>query len=372
VVRAVLDWCTLLPRRGHQVTLLTYDTTDIPSEWLPYRPGVPQVVALPRTNRLGRLNAPALEIALSVIENADVLHLHGMWLTSNLQLANIARETATPFVLTTHGMLDDWATSQGFVKKRIFHALFGRRFIRQAARAHCTAAEEQRQAEPWLEPTPVSVLPYLVDLEPFQNLKTRDTLAAPSSVASSPANAIPTLLFLSRLHAKKGPELLIDTMAELRKRGQPARLLIAGEGETTYEAALRDRTRQFALGDIVKFLGLITGDAKLALFQSADLFVLPTSQENFGIALIEAAACGTPLLTTKGVDIWRELEPAGARIAERSVNGFADAIEELLRDRAALAKRGQASREWVFNTLDPDKLAAEYEALYQSVADRLP
>jgi glycosyltransferase involved in cell wall biosynthesis len=367
VVRAVLDWCTLLARRGHRVTLLTYDAADVPRDWLPCRPGVPQLVTLPRTSRLGRLNGSALRTARPIIEDADVLHLHGMWLPSNLQLADIAHEVRTPYLLTIHGMLDDWATSQRWLKKRLFHSLIGRRFVRRAARVHCTAIEEQRQASPWLAKTPVSILPYLVDLEPFRQLAARD---ASTTASFSPAE-IPTLLFLSRLHPKKGPELLIDTMAELRKRGQPARLLIAGQGGPAYEARLRERTHQLDLGDTVKFLGLITGDAKLALFQSADLFVLPTSQENFGIALIEAAACGTPLLTTKGVDIWRELESAGAKIVERSVNGFADAIQELVRDRAALAKRGQSCREWVFNTLDPDRLAGEYETLYQSVAGKL-
>jgi glycosyltransferase involved in cell wall biosynthesis len=365
VVRAVLDWCRLLAHRGHRVTLLTYDATDIPQEWLAQGTALPQIVVLPRPNRLGRLDAVALNLAQSVIERVDVLHLHGLWLSSNLQLAAIANKLETPYLLTTHGMLDNWATSQRFVKKRIFHALIGRQFLEKAAQIHCMAEEELRQATPWLNGAPATILHCLVDLEPFQNLSKRT-----ASTDRNAGESIPTLLFLGRLHVKKGIDLLIDVMAELRRRGQAARLLIAGQGEAGYEADLRDQTRRLGLDDVAQFLGLVTGDAKTSLFQSADLFVLPTSQENFGIALIEAAACGVPLLTTRGVDIWRELEAAGAAIAERSVTGFADAIERLLRDRAQLQKNAGAVRDWVFATLDPERLLPEYERLYQSVASR--
>lgn len=358
VVRAVLDLCRLTSAGAHQITLLTYDASDVPPEWQAGGRGFPRLVTLPRVNGLGRLPAAALRIARPLLDQADVLHLHGMWLPSNLQLAALARELGTPLVLTPHGMLDDWATAQRRLKKRAFHSLFGRRFIQQASRIHCTAEEEKRQALPWLGTAPVTVLPCLVDLEPYRDL------AAP---AQSPKASIPTLLFLGRLHPKKGPDLLIQTVAELRRRNQSVRLLIAGQGEASYEARLKEQTQQVGLDDCVRLLGLVTGPAKLSLLQSADLFVLPTSQENFGLALIEAAACGTPVLTTKGVDIWRELESAGAAIAERSAIALADAIERLLHNPAQLQSRGRTLREWVFQTLDPGRLLLEYERMYESV-----
>jgi len=362
VVRAVLDACRLLAARGHRVMLLTYDATDVPAEWRSRQDGLPYAISLPRPNRFGRLCSPALRTARSVLDSADVLHLHGMWLPSNLQMAAAARRVGRPFVLTIHGMLDDWATAQHWFKKRVFHELVGRRFIQQAARIHCTAAEEQRQAFPWLADAPVTVLPCLVDLEAYRDL------AAP---LRSPQNLPPTLLFLGRLHPKKGLDLLIESVAELRRRGRPVQLLIAGEGEPSYETMLKTRADRLGL-DCVNFLGLITGAAKLSLFRSADLFVLPTSQENFGLALIEAAACGTPLLTTKGVDIWRELQLAGAAIAERSARSFADAIEQLLQDRMQLQEKGAAACDWVFRTLDPKHLLPEYERFYESVIFRPP
>ncbi len=362
VVRAVLDWCRLTAGRGHRVSLLTYDATDAPVGWQSGRQtGLPQLLTLPRANRLGRLPSTALRAAHVALEQTEVLHLHGLWLPCNLQLAALARKAGKPFVLTTHGMLDDWATAQHWLKKRAFHSIFGERFLRQASLIHCMAEEEKRQALPWIGDAPVAVVPCLVDLEPYRDL---------AQPPPSPKTATSTLLFLGRLHLKKGCDLLIEAAAELRRRGQPVHLLIAGQGEASYEASLRDLTRRLGLQDCVDFLGLVTGPAKLSLFQSADLFVLPTSQENFGLALIEAAACGTPLLTTKGVDIWRELELAGAAIAERSASAFADAIERLLLDRPQLQAKGLSARDWVFSRLDPDRLLAEYEAFYESVICR--
>jgi glycosyltransferase involved in cell wall biosynthesis len=357
VVRSVLDWCRLLALRGHQVTLLTCDATDVPREWLSKQAGLPYAVVLPPPDRIGRLSSTAQRVAQRFVESADTLHLHGLWLPSNHQLARMARRGGVPYVLTIHGMLDDWSTSQRWFKKRVFHGLLGRRFIQQAARVHCTAVDEQRQAAPWLGNVPVTVLPCLVDLEPYRHL------AAPARAVQ---NSSPKLLILSRLHPQKGIDLLIDSIAELRRRHCPVQLLIAGEGEPGYEASLKMQVSRLGL-DGVKFLGLVTGSDKLALFQSADLFVLPTSQENFGLALIEAAACGTPLLTTRGVDIWQELQSAGAMIADRTATAFADAIEQLLGDREQLQEKGRFAREWVFRTLDFEHLLPECEKFYESV-----
>jgi glycosyltransferase involved in cell wall biosynthesis len=356
----VLDWCSQFAANGHPTTLLAYDIADVPREWLTPRAGLPRVLELPRPRRLGWLSPSALQAAYPIIDRADVLHLHGPWTIGNHQLASLARRTNTPYIVSTHGMLDDWAMAQKRFKKRAFYLLFGRRFLRRAARIHCTAEEEQRQSSRWLGDAPVVVAPYLVDLKPFHDLPQR------TQPLQTPGRK-PILLFLSRLHHKKGLEVLIDAVAELRRRGVQVQLLIAGRGEARYEQQLRDRVARSGLSGCATFLGMVTGSHKLSLIQSADLMVLPTSQENFGLALIEASACGTAVVTTRGVDIWQELQSAGAAIAERSPKAFADAIEQLLRDPQDIYRRGKTAREWVFRTLDPQKLLSQYQSLYQSV-----
>jgi glycosyltransferase involved in cell wall biosynthesis len=106
---------------------------------------------------------------------------------------------------------------------------------------------------------------------------------------------------------------------------------------------------------------------KISLYQSADLFVLPTQQENFGLVLIEALAAGTPVLTTRGTDIWQDIAAAGGTIAEYTPAAISAALDKLLEDRVSLAAQGQRGRDWVMQNLNTEKLASDYERLYAKV-----
>jgi len=108
----------------------------------------------------------------------------------------------------------------------------------------------------------------------------------------------------------------------------------------------------------------------VSLYQAADVFVLPTSQENFGYVLIEAMACGTPVVTTKGVDIWEELQQAGAVIVEPDANQIAIAIHPLMADRGRARQLGLQGRDWVFRRLLPERVITDYEQMYQGLADQ--
>jgi glycosyltransferase involved in cell wall biosynthesis len=119
----------------------------------------------------------------------------------------------------------------------------------------------------------------------------------------------------------------------------------------------------------VHFVGHVGGDEKLSLYEACDLFVLPTSQENFGFVQYESLSCGTPVMTTKLVDTWREIVGSGGGVA---VNQSADAIIEgitpLLADTAKLAEMGQLGRAWVFDRLSIERVASGLEAMYRDAA----
>jgi glycosyltransferase involved in cell wall biosynthesis len=211
----------------------------------------------------------------------------------------------------------------------------------------------------------------LIDLNAFHQLPGAGMARSKFGIASE----VPTLLFLSRLHPKKGVEILIDAADLLRKRGVSLKVIIAGaaaEADRDYETKLREQVTRLNLADVVQFAGLVTGAEKISLYQAADLFVLPTHQENFGLVLIEAMACRTPVLTTRGTDIWQEIAAGGATISENTPAAMGESIQKLLADRSALAGTGQRSREWVMDRFDPDKLAAEYERLYAQLISEHP
>jgi glycosyltransferase involved in cell wall biosynthesis len=358
VTRAVLDCCGVLAGRGNQIVLATHDAPDVPPDW-DGSPGKPSVVHLPLPRRPnGLLSEQAARAWAELLTPGSVAHLHTPWNAANLQLSRICRRLGVPYVVSIHGMLDDWSMAQSGLKKKFFLFAGGRRFLNSAAQIHFTAAAERDQAARWIDVTRAAVLPYLVDLEPFKTLP--DVQRA----------GLPTVLFLSRIHEKKGLHHLIAAAALLRDSGRSFKLIVAGAAapqDHEYESRLHQQVTELKLESIVHFAGLVTGREKIALYRSADLFVLPTQQENFGLVLIESLAAGTPVLTTRGTDIWREIASAGGTICDDSPPVLSAAMATLLNDRPALAAAGQRGRDWVMQRFNMDHLAAEYENLYASV-----
>lgn len=361
-VRAVLDLSEALAKRGHTVEVMAKHGPDTPEHWK--QPGSPTTVTALGRPELGGawFRGQSLGRIRQAIESADVVHLHGIWTPQNTQFARIARQTGTPYVVSCRGMLDDWCMEQRKPKK-LFYLRFmgGSKMLNNAALVHCTADGELRQSAKWFPGSTGVVIPNLLDLTPYEHPPGPERARAkfPQLHGSEPC-----LLFLSRLHYKKGVEHLIDAARILRDRGTPHRVLIAGSGDEAYEQKLRRHTTDTGMDGLVSFLGMVVGDDKLSLYQAADLFVLPTSQENFGFVFFEALAAGCPLVTTKGVDTWPELEQAGAAITNQDATELADTIAPMTADRAARDELGQKGRTWVFENLAPGTIVQSFESFY--------
>ena len=215
------------------------------------------------------------------------------------------------------------------------------------------------------------VVPLIFDLDEYEVLPGPE-LAHKKFGSAIPDDSTAVLLFLSRLHYKKGLEVLINAAALLREAGVSCKVLIAGTGEPAYEQQLRALVQDRDLGERISFLGFVKGREKVSLYEAADLFVLPTSQENWGFVLIESLVCATPVITTKGVDIWSELESSGgALIAEQTPQAMADAVTNLLRDSERLEAMRTKGRQWVLENLSLEQVLGQYEQLYRDIsADR--
>lgn len=354
VVRAVLDLCSVLAERGCNVILATYDAKDVPADWA-RRPDAPQLVDLSQSP-----NAFA-----AALDECDVVHLHTPWDRHNLSMANEAAQAGKPYVVSVHGMLDDWCMAQKGLKKRVYWWLAARRLLERAYRVHCTAEGERKQAEKWYPRGATAVLPLVVDMP------AADELPGPEqAMAEFPAldTDQPKLLFLSRLHPKKGIDQLLRAISRMQDAGKPLQLFIAGPGEKSYAQQLQQMAVQLGVGERTHFVGLVQGSLKLSLYQAADLFVLPTHQENFGLVLPEALACGTPVVTTRGVDIWPEIEAAGGVITSNEPEPLAARLSELLADLPRLAELGEQGRRYIHNWLDPSHVVDGYAELYRQAA----
>lgn len=365
-VRAAIDFCTVLARRGHDVVWLTADDTDVPKSWKNKEANTPTISLLGPIRRAGgRLTKEQISIATDVVRSADVVHIHAMWMPTNPQVAKACDSVGTPWVLSIHGMLDDWCMGQRGLKKKLYLATAGRTMVRGATTFLSTAEEEKRQASRWLKHTRVAVIPYIVDLDPYKELPSAEEALKAFGKCDEP-----TVLFLSRVHEKKSIETLIDATAHLKQRGETIRVLIAGTGEQSYIDTLKARAKRAGVEDEVIFLGMVVGDLKLSLYAMADVFALPTQQENFGLVYPESLLCGTPVIGTKGTDIWRELEEGGALITDRTPEAFADAIESLCKDKNNLNALGARGREQMLQWLNTDAVATRYEEMYLEASER--
>lgn len=372
VVRAVLDLCAALARAGHTVHLLTFQDTDVPAEWKRGGPGIPKCVTLdwpegPKPIR--RLRKADLLRVEGVLAGAHALHLHVPWEATNPQLAAIAGRRGVPYIISIHGMLDDWTIAQGRRwLKRAYLAFSGRALLQGAACVHCTAEAERDQATKWFSNPRTDVLPLLFDLEPFRNAI--DQEEASRLLRTVPGEG-PLVLFLSRLHPKKGIEHLLDAAADLWKQGESFRLALAGGSDhhaPEYDRALLARAERLGIRGRAAFVGMVGGTEKLALMKSARVLVLPTSQENWGFVPLESLAIGRPVITTRGVDIWPELERSGgAMIVDQSAGAIAEAARRLIADESLADEMGAKGREWVMRELEPSAVLRRYEALYASL-----
>ncbi len=371
VPRFVLDACRVMAEQGHETVLATCDTTDTPPSWMGATvkgAGVPEVIKVVRAGLMGDLLCRASMRALrDELSRCDVVHLHCVWSPANLQIARAARSMGVPYIMTTHGMLDEWSVRQSAAKKKAYMLLGGRRMLAGAAAIHCTAQAEYDQSLRFFPRTPCAIVPYVQDLSPYRELPGR--ALARDRFECLRNSGEPVVLFLSRLHHKKGVEHLIDAAAELVTRGVRAQFVIAGTGDEDYIGFLQRHTSLLGLEDRVHFVGQVKGAEKFSLYQNADAFVLPTSQENFGLVLIEAMACGTPVVTTKGTDIWQDVEASGgATIVAQAAMEIADAVQAIVTNPEKQRAMGSAARPWVFKTYDEGVLAPRFARLYSRVA----
>lgn len=376
VVRAVLDMCMYQARAGQDVTLVTCDDTDVPRPWKDGAPLTPKVRRIAPPGFMAGLEPSFGRQLGPVIDACDVLHLHCLWDPAQVAFARIARDKGKPYIQTPHGMLADWSVVQKKTKKDIYFAMFGAKLLEGAALVHTTAQAELDQSQKRHPRTPGVVVPLVFDLEPYR------TLSGPGPARAGlplPDPAVPSLLYLSRLHYKKRPDLLIAAGARLREMGEDFRVVIGGPCDEAYDAQLRAYARQVKMEDRTTFLGMVPAALKPSLYEACDLFVLPTSMENFGFVYFESLSCQTPLVTTRGTDTWKELEASGgARIVDQirsdvkdgeagggDVEELARTIGGLIRERGGLKPMGRAGRAWVLENLEPSKIVARFIAMYE-------
>ena len=280
------------------------------------------------------------------INNFDLAHIHAVFSHACVAAARACRKNVVPYLVRPLGTLDPWSLKQKSFRKRLFWHLGVKRMLEGAAAIHYTSDEEKRLAEAGLGLSGGVVVPNGLDLS-FINLRT-GRRTGPFDAPRSEIGHSPYVLALSRIHPKKGFELLIESFAALKKSGLFGswRLIFAGDGDAGYVDQLKALARRRGLNGDAVFAGWLDGDHKYAALKGASLLAMPSYQENFGISLIEAMACGVPVLVSPHVNLAPEIEKAGAGwVAALREDGLTSALAEALGNEQERRRRGNNGRE---------------------------
>jgi glycosyltransferase involved in cell wall biosynthesis len=299
----------------------------------------------------------------------DIIHSHGLWLKSNHEVSVTCRRLKLPIVISPRGMLEPWALNNRYWKKRLALFLYGRKDLRSATAFHATAQSEADSIRRLGFKQPIAVIPNGVVLP---DIAVRwSWLEGEGSRSENEERRMKdeeqtkkTALFLSRINPKKGLPMLLDAWAKLAPVDW--RLVIAGNDDANHFSVVERKIRELGLQDHVKIAGPLFGDAKEAAYRQADIFVLPSYSENFGIVVAEALGYGLPVLTTTGCP-WQELQTHNCGWwVEPTTSGIEHGLSEALRTKnEELSAMGRRGRQLVEQNYQWPAIAEKMLAFYE-------
>jgi glycosyltransferase involved in cell wall biosynthesis len=305
---------------GHNVQVICLDGPDAP--WLTNVDLQVNAIGLGKFGKFGYSRRLDRWLA-SNVKSFDVIVANGIWMYFSGAVRRAAVRANVPYFVFTHGALDPWFKHnypQKQVKKHVYWLLFEYRVLRDAAAVLFTTAEEKTVSDRafWPYRCNPKVVGYGIK-DPMISFA-RSTY--PGEARRQLKQALPTLgdrqflLFLARIHEKKGIDLLLQGIARNRLEYHDHAFVIAGGGEDTYVSELKALGSTLGLEKQLIWAGPLYGETKWAAIREAEAYVLPSHQENFGISVVEALACRVPVLITNKINIWREIVTDGGGLVD--------------------------------------------------------
>jgi glycosyltransferase involved in cell wall biosynthesis len=278
------------------------------------------------------------------IGNADLVHIHGLWEAHCITAGVIARRQHKPFMVSAHGMLERWAVRNKSWKKRPYSFFVERPNLRRASVLRALTLAEAEDYRRFGLPNPIALIPNGVHaMEP----------ASPEAFLSCwPAlRGRRIVLFLGRIHYKKGIDLLVKAWAGLASSFPDAHLVIAGPDFEDTQPVVERMVRELSIGGSVTFTGPVYGDRKASLLSAASLFVLPSHSEGFSVAVLEALASGVPVIITPGCNFPAVSESGCGWVIHPDIAAIEGSLREALgSDPDELKRRGRRGIELVTTT----------------------
>ncbi|HVB36790.1 MAG TPA: glycosyltransferase, partial [Candidatus Acidoferrales bacterium] len=291
----------------------------------------------------------------------DVVHVYGLYDLFGPTAAYFCRRRRIPYVVEPMGMFRPIVRS--FRVKKLYHTLFGNRLLRHAYRVIATSEQEKQElVAGGIDPARIVVRRNGIDipasLPPVGSFRERWGIAPQTRM----------VLFLGRLVSKKSPDLLLDAFALWHREAQDAPnsiLVLAGpEEDVGYSSDLESHAAALGIGESVLFTGPLYDDAKWAAYQDANVFVLPSQNENFGNSAAEAMACGTPVIVTDQCGIAPIIDGRAGLVVAHDSRAIAQALKTLL-ENPGLAAQFRDACPNVVRDLSWEQPLSDMEAIYR-------
>lgn len=368
--KAAPELCRALACKGHKVTIFTTNAdgkgilnvpTDRPVLWkgvaIRYFP-----VSWPRRWVFSLPLARALK---KNIRAFDIIHVHSLYLFHTFITAHYCRQHGVTYLICPHGTLDPFLRRKSRWKKAIYNFFIEKRNLDHAAAIHYTSQEEMSLAHYDLKiRAPGVVVPLGLELEEYAALPSRGSFRSQFPEIGDKF----LILFLGRINFKKGLDILVRAYEIIARQRKDVHLVIAGPDNEGYGRKVRKWLTEEGVLERVTVTGMILGKTKLAALRDADVFVLPSYTENFGVAVVEAMACGLPVVISNKVNIWNEVTGAEAGVVVNcKPNELAEALLELLDDPEYRKSLGKNGKKLVSAKFTWDKVAERMIKVYENI-----
>lgn len=285
----------------------------------------------------------------------DVVHVNCCWMPECAAVQKLAQRRGLKVVLSPHGMLEPWIIRRHYWTRKLPALMLYQKAA--VVKANCIQSTADSEKENLLKlgcNNNIHVVKLGIDA---------DAIQMKSSWAKTRK-----ILFLSRVHVKKGINFLIEAACALKSELKGYEIIVAGEGEADYIASLEQQIAVNGLQNVVRLIGGVYGDAKWEIFKQADFFVLPTHSENFGLVIAEALASGTPVITTVGTP-WEDLNTCGCGAwIEIGTQPLTETLRRFLNFSSnELEQMGKAGRQMIEEKYSARTMASEMLQVYKSI-----
>ncbi|MBE9032847.1 glycosyltransferase [filamentous cyanobacterium LEGE 11480] len=367
----VLGLSHALAQAGADVTLITTDANgdiagqaplDVPLETPIEQDGYNIIYFRCSPFRRYKFSTKLLRWLAEHAKEYDVAHIHALFSPISSMAATVARQQGLPYVLRPLGTLDPADLKKKQQLKKLYAAALEKPNLAHAAAVHFTTQQEATVSERFGVKTNDWVFPLGVVLPAQAATSPREKLGIPHDR--------PVILFMSRIDPKKGFDLLIPALENLVEADQAFDFVLAGGNpqDPDYENQIKQQIQASKFAQQAHLVGFVSGSEKTAWLETADVFVLPSYYENFGIAVAEAMTVATPVVISDQVHIWDKVKQADAGwVCECNIDSLTQTLKASLKDAADRQQRGSNAQKYALTHYSWGAIAKRMIAAYGSI-----